>query len=198
MSEPINWHASLAEHRTAWTFFFSCLLLIAIAVVKPDIFDLSSYSTPPARQQTVVEKAVSPPLPQVEEETEAEPVIEAETVTAPVKPAVIDAAAKVNTKAVVAKKATPVAPAENPEPASSAPTAGYYVQLGAFSDKPRAQGLVDQLGRSGLHAIINQKSSALFAVWAGPESERKSVETLQRAIESKMKIKGFIIHHTGS
>ncbi|PJA31481.1 MAG: hypothetical protein CO187_09200 [Zetaproteobacteria bacterium CG_4_9_14_3_um_filter_53_7] len=198
MSDPINWHASLTEHRTAWILSCSCLLLIALAVAKPDLFDPSSYSTPPAPQQAQAEKeAGTPPPPPVEEEVETEAVTKVADIVETAKPAVIDAGAKTETPAPVAKAAPTVVTPAKPGPVS-APAAGYYVQLGAFSEKSRAQGLVDQLASSGWHAVVYQKSATLFAVWAGPESDRKAVDTLQKAIEGKMKIKGFIVHHTGS
>jgi len=81
---------------------------------------------------------------------------------------------------------------------NSAPASGYYVQLGAFGEKPRAQGLVDQLKRQGWSAVISPKPNGLHAVWAGPEKDHAEAEKLQKAIEKKMKTKGFIVQQKGA
>ena len=168
---------------------------MAIATIKPDLFEFDSYSKPETAQQTSVIKETTAPPAKV---TASKPAPKAEVVVEAAKPAVIDAKASVKPAKPV-QQAKPTKPAV--KPASSKPaskvSSGYYVQLGAFNEQPRAQGLVDQLKQHGWKAVISKKSSGLFAVWAGP-GDRKAAENLQTAIESKLKIKGFIIHHTGA
>ncbi len=195
MSEPLNWHASLVEHRTAWILASSCLFVIAIAAIMPDLFE------PSPDRPAVVEKQV-PVINEVKvspaRATASKPAAQTESVVEPPKPAVIDARAKVETEKPE-QKARQSKPAAKPASTTSAtePSSGYYVQLGAFNEQPRAQGLVDQLKQHGWRAVVSQKSTGLFAVWAGP-GDRKAAENLQAAIERKLKIKGFIVHHNGA
>ena len=195
MKENQEWQASLNEHRSAWILALCCLLLILITSLKPDLFKPSQEeavnavdSESTADRASLAEK-IAPPLhedravvkPKV---IENRPVIEkkavAKAATSAEKASTTKAQAN-NTKKTVAKT-------------GSSPAAGYYVQLGAFREKPRAQGLADQLKRQGWQAIVSKlPNKALHAVWAGPKTSQAAAEKLQAAINKKMKIKGFII-----
>lgn len=201
MSEQQEWQASLREHRTAWIVASLCLLLIVVASIKPDLFELPEQVAEPEQSQEAVTRheqslaeRIAPPI-----EEKSEPVankVEPQPVIEPEQPlAVIDAA-----KPTPAKKAPETKPVSTPvaKTAPSTLSSGYYVQLGAFGEKTRAQGLVDQLKRQGFSAVIAPKPGGLHAVWAGPKRNRDSATRLQTAIEKRLKSKGFIVHHKGA
>ncbi len=96
---------------------------------------------------------------------------------------------KVEKPAVAAKK--PVVKRVKAKPTSPAP--GYYVQLGAFGEASRAQGLLEMLKKQNWKATTTRKADGLLAVWAGPKKSRTDAEKLQKAIEKKLKIKSFIV-----
>jgi len=184
----------MVEHRTAWVIASLCLLLVAIVSLKPDLFEFTSKPEP-ITQSRAPEVATT----MSEEIPIAEPVKEAqkETVPVPVKPAVIDA--QLTRVAPVAKKDPPVKSPPPVKPAAAkipiSPATGFYIQLGAFKERARAQGQVDQLRLHGWDAVIYRKKNNFFAVLAGPRSTRSDAATLQKSIERKMKSKGFIVYH---
>ncbi|NWF36842.1 SPOR domain-containing protein [Mariprofundus sp. KV] len=190
MSGETNWQASVMEHRAAWIVAACCLLLILTASLKPDLFTPS----PEQANETVtkLERAKSQakhlPAAIIEEPEQIEP----EPVVEPVNPGTVVAPAKPVVKQEVAKK-----PVLKATPSADEPGSGYYVQLGAFKERPRAQGLIDQLKRHGWSGVLSQKNNGFYAVWAGPEQQRTEADKLQIAIEKKMKTKGFIVHQKG-
>lgn len=187
------------EQRLAWSLASLCLLLIAIAALKPDLFEFPTE-----------------PEVMAQEKTASEPSLLQNKITAPTevlqeapKPALIDAGDSVKAATVEKKVAKEIVknPADKmiekphpvvkktPDKISIQTADGYYVQLGAFKEKARAQGQVDQLKHFGWNAIVYRKSNALFAVWAGPKANRSDAQSLRKAIEVKMKSRGFIVHH---
>jgi DedD protein len=197
MTEQSNWKASLTEHRTAWIVASCCLLVILTAAIKPDLFEFPQHESVgeepavPASMEEIIAEQIAPPI---EDEAEAV-VVEAAKEIAPPKAVITPS------KPVVEK--TPAKPTPAPSKAEaatkpSAPAAGYYVQLGAFGERPRAQGLVDQLKLQGWSAVIAPKPGGLHAVWAGPEKDRGSAERLQKEIERKLKTKGFVVQQKGA
>jgi len=190
MSGETNWQASVIEHRAAWIIAACCLLLILTASLKPDLFTPSTEQVAAAVVKQERAKAQVKPLPAaIAEEPEQ---IEPEPAVDPIKPKTVVAQAKPVVKQEVAKK-----PVIKATPTAGEPGSGYYVQLGAFKERPRAQGLIDQLKRYGWSGVLSQKNNGLYAVWAGPEQQRAGADKLQIAIEKKMKTKGFIIHQKG-
>ena len=194
MRGETNWQASVIEHRTAWSVALCCLLLILITSLKPDLFSSSDQVSVVAQEDIAAERPkhrAKPIAPRIDAKPK-QPALE--HVTEVKRPKVVVAAAK-----PIVKKSTPKKIVTKPAATTvSTPDSGYYVQLGAFKEKPRAQGLVDQLKRQGWSGILSRKSSGLYVVWAGPEKERSKVDKLQVAIEKKMKIKGFIVTQKGS
>jgi len=203
MSEPINWQSSVLENRVAWVVASLCLLLIAVAALKPDLFELPSEpeitvenNTVKAQNKAEWEKKQAYQPPAQEEQAALE-----ELVAEIQKPAVINARTPVKAAPVAVKKIIKKpAPITKPAPTkTSAHTAsGYYVQLGAFGKRLGAQGQVDQLKKFGWDAVVFQKPGGLFAVWAGPTAKRTDAVSLQKSIERKMKSKGFIVYHKES
>lgn len=183
MSEERDWQASFVEHRTAWILALCCLLLILITSLKPDLFEFPEQEqagepSPPVKHEPQLAEKITPPL---HKKTEPE-------IAAPVKAAVKPVVEPVK------KAAAPVVQKQKTAVKKSAGAAmGYYVQLGAFREKPRAQGLVDQLKHQGWKATVSPlPNKDLHAVWAGPEATRAKAEQLQSAIAKKLNIKGFI------
>lgn len=186
MLEQLNWQASANEHRTAWIIAASCLLLIFIASLKPDLFELSQESEPASISTEISTKADPEPLEELPplEET----IVQAQQKVKQIKPT--------PPKAVIQPK--PVRKEVTTKKEVNSIASGYYVQLGAFKEKPRAQGLVDQLKRQGWQALISSKANGLHAVWAGPKRSRTEIDRLQKAIEKKLKTKGFIVQQKGA
>lgn len=165
MGTKRDWKASLTEYRAAWIVACLCLLVIAIAGVRPDFFEgsikkvdeVAVHDTAPIKKSTL-------PTPK-----------RAETPVTTAKP--------VPEKRAVVKKVK-----EKP----AAPAPGYYIQLGAFNEASRAQGLLDRLKKHH-SATITRKSDGLLAVWVGPKKSRAEAEKLQKAIKSELKTESFII-----
>ncbi|RLL50564.1 SPOR domain-containing protein [Mariprofundus sp. EBB-1] len=192
MTHKMNWQASLIEQRIAWSFSFCAIIITLIAIAQPQWFELLSAVNSPVHQPTPVTKPVQPtrtksmntitpaeiPAPKKAPPTPA--VIKPITQATPVTP--------VQTKHI-AKKPTTIAPKKT----VLAP--GFYVQLGAFDEKARAQGLADQLKRKGWSVKIATKKNGMHAVWIGPKSTKTEAETLLKTIHSKLKQKGFIVQH---
>jgi len=189
--EKTNWQASVIEHRTAWSIALGCLLLILITSLKPDLFTATDRGSEIVAQDDVVAERPKPRVkaatPRIDKKPQQPAVVH---VTEAIKPKVVVATAKPVVKKAAA---TPISTSR-----SATPPSGYYVQLGAFKEQPRAQGLIDQLKRQGWSGTLSRKSNGLYAVWAGPEKERSKIDRLQIAIEKKMKIKGFIVTQKGS
>ncbi|MDQ6997561.1 MAG: SPOR domain-containing protein [Mariprofundus sp.] len=193
MTHKMNWQASLIEQRIAWSFSFCAIVITLFAIAQPQWFELLSAVNSPVHQPTPVTKPVQPtrtktmntitaaaesPAPQKAAPPPA--VIKPITQATPVTPS--------QTK-VIAKKTTTIAPKK------TVLASGFYVQLGAFDEKSRAQGLADQLKRKGWSVKIATKKNGMHAVWIGPKSTKPEAETLLKTIHRKLKQKGFIVQH---
>jgi len=178
MSDSDNWQASLLEQRMAWGIAASCIMLVLLASSRPEWFDFSTPQPKQAAKQT----AAAHPAAQLRKT----PVKKIHTKPHAIHPKQTTTAhAKTKTKSTQ----TPV-PVKKSPPISS----GFYVQLGAFQERPRAQGLADQIKRKGWRVVITTKKDGLHAVWVGPRKTRSEAEKLLNAIYLKLKNKGFIIH----
>jgi len=72
----------------------------------------------------------------------------------------------------------------------------YYVQLGAFSSKERAQTFLEDLKESGFNLIIKPKSienKTLYTVLSNKFTKLTDAEKFQKNIESKFNIASIII-----
>jgi len=175
MPETEQWQASLPEQRTARGLAACCIILVFLASVRPEWFELPV----PAPQQQTIKKVQAKKAPH------APPVIQHHPVKTQLK-----------THKIQPKPKKPPAMVTPPRSVSDTATIGngFYVQLGAFHERPRAQGLTDQLKRKGWNAVISVRKNGLYAVWVGPKKTRTSAEKLLKTIQRKLKIKGFIVH----
>ena len=175
MTEPTNWRASLIEQRTAWGIATCGMLIIIFAATQPQWFELTTPKQP-TRQSVAALNTGQNPI----KTTSGKPALKAA-----VQP---QAAAQVGhiTSRTPAKK----------QPSAHAPIAhGFYVQLGAFEEPPRAQKLAHQLKRKAWKVRITKRKNGLHAVWVGPKKNRAQAEKLMQRIQDKLKYKGFIVHH---
>jgi len=164
-----EWQASLIEQRTAWGVAAGCMMLVSLAAVRPDWFDLSTWLQPSKRAESVATTLQSSP-PQT---------------SAP--------------KAVVAQARPhamhpPSVRAHHHHAAAATIANGYYVQMGAFQERSRAQGMVKHLKKRGWKAVLTTTRLGLHAVWIGPKRTRSEAERLLKIIRAKLKNKGFIVH----
>jgi len=178
MSESGNWQASLFEQRMTWGIVAICIMLVSLASARPEWFEFD-FSTPP--HKPVAKQAQTTPAKHAAtRHRQTHPVTHARRSATTVK------------KAPAIRAKTKISP---PPVAKHATIAGgFYVQLGAFRERLRAQGLADQLQRKGWATVIAIKADGLHAVWAGPEKTRGDAEKLRKAIHLQFKHKGFIVH----
>ena len=80
----------------------------------------------------------------------------------------------------------------NTSPLSS----GYYIQVGAFSDKKRASAMQQKIQHAGWPVHIMPKAKGLLGVVIGPYPSRKQAEQQQKKILQQLKLKGYPIQHT--
>ncbi len=184
MSNQSNWKASLLEQQIAWGVALCGILLVIIAASQPQWFDFSSKPTA-SKQTAPIAKAVpqdqaklDPPTPAVA----VKPVVKTAQ-----KPVTIEPTVK--TKQVV--KETPKPIKIKPQNVS---TRSYYVQIGAFEEKARAQGMTDHLKKRGWSVRVFKKR-ALHAVWIGPKETHEEAEKLLKTIQIKLKYTGFIVQN---
>ena len=86
-------------------------------------------------------------------------------------------AADAKTETAPASQSQP-APANNPDPATTLPTAGYFVQVAAVSKQEDADSLVDALKKKTYPAFVADPvtTDKLFRVQVGPFSDVKEAE----------------------
>ncbi len=191
-----QWAASLRERQIATSIALVCLLLIIIVSIWPDIFHSSGElspvrqaAEPPATPVTAVAtRAAQPPEPAI---TPAE--------SQPAAPAKPEAAPAMPKKAPVATKPpAPDIPQDAPPATNSTPplSSGYYIQVGAFSDKKRASAMQQKIQHAGWPVHIMPKAKGLLGVVIGPYPSRKQAEQQQKKILQQLKLKGYPIQHT--
>ncbi|RMH62309.1 MAG: SPOR domain-containing protein [Zetaproteobacteria bacterium] len=73
--------------------------------------------------------------------------------------------------------------------------AGYYVQVGAFSDKRRALALRARVRKAGWPAQLIPKGHGLLAVAIGPYLTRKEASHKQQRILGQLHLKGYPIQY---
>lgn len=184
MSETDCWQASVVEQRVAWAVAIVTMILMVAASFRPGWFSAGMLiqSDRKGSEQPVV----SEPSVVSEQAATKEPIQSPAKVEKPAP--VIASRSDSPLRAVEKKQAVPVTRL------SSGVAKGFYVQVGAFHDRDRAQGLADQLQRYGRKHVIVEKSPGLYAVWAGPEGSHAAAEALQKALAVTQHAKGFIIH----
>jgi len=170
MSETGNWQASLFEQRTAWGIAACCMVLVLLVSTRPEWFDFSFANQKQATERQLKQSPAQQRTAHVNARVKPHPL-------APKKPHVASTQAQPH---VAAKKTSEIAK-------------GFYIQLGAFKERPRAQGLADQLKRKGWHTVVFTKQGGLHAVWVGPRKTNSEAERLLKSILLKLKNKGFIV-----
>jgi len=124
-----------------------------------------------------------PPEPVTRPEPERKPEPVATTPATPVKP----------------PPAPVVAPAARSAP-HALPPAGWYIQVGSFSQRLNAEGLRDRLQAAG-HATqlqtINIGKAQVYRVLVGPAKTRSLAERQNSQLEKQQKLKGIVIEYPG-
>jgi len=176
MSESANWQASLLEQRMAWGIAACCIILVVLASARPEWFDFSG-----PKQKQVATLVPSEPTKHASAHQRKMHIQKAKKPTRVSPPA----------------KAPTVHQTDKPTPAAKTEhiSGGFYVQLGAFKEHPRARGLADQIKRKGWHSVILPTKGGLHAVLVGPKQTRNEAEKLLKSIQGRIKKKGFIVHH---
>jgi len=78
------------------------------------------------------------------------------------------------------------------------PKIGFAVQVGAFSDKADADGLVARLKKAGFIGFsepVKTASGTLYRVRVGPEITRAEAEQLRTNVSNKLKLDGIVVSH---
>lgn len=92
-----------------------------------------------------------------------------------------------------AKPATP--PADTASSADTLP-AGWYVQVGSFSQQQNASGLRDRLTSAGYAARL-QATGSTYRVLVGPAGTRGDAEKERDRLLAKQQLKGIVVQHSG-
>ncbi|KFN41585.1 SPOR domain-containing protein [Arenimonas metalli] len=102
--------------------------------------------------------------------------------------------------AVVALDAAPAAASSTPAPAparaSTAPSVGFAVQLGALSSEADANALRDRARAAGFvafHQRVNTDRGAVWRVRVGPEADRAAADRLRDAVRSQLGLPDAIV-----
>ncbi len=143
------------------------------------------------------ETPVSLAIPEKETSTdpESESIVIEETVATEV----------VETKPVPAKAPDPQpvaqkkpAPPPPPVAAPAAPPAGWYIQVGSFSQEMNATGLRERITAWGFEVRtqkINTGKGTAYRVLVGPSASRAKAEKLRNKLVSKHQIKGIVVEY---
>ncbi|MCV6604865.1 MAG: SPOR domain-containing protein [Porticoccaceae bacterium] len=72
--------------------------------------------------------------------------------------------------------------------------AAWVIQVGAFSDRERAQSLEQSLLADGYKAYVRENPGrGLFFVYVGPDADRQTLQAAQQKIDSKHRLKSKIL-----
>jgi len=199
-----QWGASLRERQVATSIALVCLLLIVIVSIWPDIFQSASSHDVP--QQSGAPEAT--PSVAMVKPGPAEPSVPASSPVATISPRAAESVSRSATDASSAAShhAPPKVKAATTaiqKSASKPPTlktpplpTGYYVQVGAFSDRKRAEAMQQKVRRAGWPVYIMPKAKGLLGVVIGPYPSRKQAGQQQQKILQQLKLKGYPIQHT--
>jgi cell division septation protein DedD len=101
--------------------------------------------------------------------------------------------------AVVALDAAAASTAPAPARASTAPSVGFAVQLGALSSEADANALRDRARAAGFvafHQRVNTDRGAIWRVRVGPEADRAGADRLLEAVRSKLSLpEAYVVPH---
>jgi DedD protein len=135
--------------------------------------------------------AVDLPLPEMQPDTE---------------PAVTDGMEQVDQQQAETTQAQPVRrdvkpapniqPVEEPAVEAGQPPAGWYAQVGSFSQPANAGGMRDSVNSAGFHAHLQEVASAKgtsYRVLVGPETSREKAEQLLARLGKTLNSSGIVI-----
>jgi DedD protein len=100
----------------------------------------------------------------------------------------VDAAPSPRVAANLPATAAPAAP-----PPAAAPTGGFTIQVGVFSEKARADALAAQLKGKGFAAIVSGPADGRFNVRVGSYADRAEAEKAQARLRDEEKLQPFIV-----
>lgn len=130
-----------------------------------------------------------PPLP-----TAAEP--EAQTAPAEESGAVDTAPERPPRREAVVRSVPEEPPAAKPAPTVAPVTSGWAVQVGSFSEEPRARSVRDDLKSDGYAAFIEPftaDGTTVYRVKVGPEAERAAAEKIGERLEKERGLKVLVV-----
>lgn len=169
---------------------------------------ISELRTLPAYDRAPASAAVEEPMPfeVVEEESAPLPIVEEAplSTSAPVSSKLSRAApAPAETRPAAAPQKASIA---SPEAVAAAPEAprpeygltSWVVQVGAFSSKETAVGLVDRLKSQRFPAFIEDVlvgERTLYRVRVGPEVDKRNAEKVMAQIDQKLSLKGDVVRY---
>ena len=188
------------------------IVLVSLAVIfipiilegPDDEWTPRSHSLPEA---PAVEYQAEIELPLPEETPRSLAIPEMETSTHPESESIVIeetvAIAVVETKPVPAKVPEPQPevqkkPAPPPVAAPAAPLAGWYIQVGSFSQEMNATGLRERITAWGFGVRtqkINTGKGTAYRVLVGPSASRAKAEKLRDKLVSKHQIKGIVVEY---
>jgi DedD protein len=90
----------------------------------------------------------------------------------------------------------PAAPEAAPASSAAALPAGWYVQVGSFSQQMNASGLRDRLRSAGYDTRL-QATGSTYRVLVGPSDTRKQAEQQRDKLLAKQQLKGIVIQQSG-
>lgn len=85
-----------------------------------------------------------------------------------------------------------------PTPATAGETPGFYVQLGAFSENARAEGLASRVRSAGFDAFVQRavmQNGTLYRVRIGPIAERAAADTLAARVSRAISERAVVVEH---
>jgi DedD protein len=118
----------------------------------------------------------------------------AQTAVTPSAPPIPEPEPAPQPESVAAEK--PAAPEAAPASSVAALPAGWYVQVGSFSQQMNASGLRDRLSSAGYDTRL-QATGSTYRVLVGPSGTRKQAEQQRDKLLAKQQLKGIVIQQSG-
>jgi len=175
----------------AWIIASLCIVLVIGAFLWPMAGSEEKGKTASRQKPVVEEPSIETIIATAQTKEERHQIKRQAEPVQPVQPARAPAPEKAAPVAV--EKAVPAvkAVAQSTKVSATLP-AGYYVQLGAFKERQRAEALTKRLSANWV-THIKAKPNNMRAVWAGPYPSSKEAERIKAEIAARTKIKGFIV-----
>lgn len=173
------------------------VIFIPIILEGPDEEPLSRDHTIPEPPEVDYRAEMELSLPAAQPEPEAAPVaVPATPEPEPVPPIQPMQREQPESVAVVAPARSEPAPATKAAPAAPAFAAGWYAQVGSFSQPANADGLRERVSQAGFSAHLQESATGkgtAYRVLVGPEPSREQAEKLLARLDKALKIWGIVI-----